>query len=151
MTHRITATLSASGAAASARDVPVSTDFWRPVVQIFLSRADHFRIDCRNDEQGALAAAAVLGAAERWNMSGAMTAFEGTLTPVVRRTIITCGLDSDGTPRWFSLFLYRGREQLFSSQHYGTLLTASGVDNEDLAILRSLLPASASIVLDQDG
>lgn len=150
MTHTIIATLGETKETADGHSVPASTDFWRPVVQMFLSRADRFRIDCWNDEDDALAAAAVLGVAERPDMSGGMTVFEGNLSAAVTRSIISRGLDGDGTPRWFSLFLYQGQEQVFSSEHYGTRLTASGVEDEDLALLHALLQASASMAGDED-
>lgn len=150
MTHTIVATLIETREAADGHSVPVSTEFWRPLVQLFLSRADHFRIDCWNEEDDAQANAALLGVAERPDMSGGMTVFEGRLSATVIRSIISRGLDGDGTPRWFSLFLHKGEEQLFSSEHYGTRLTASGVCDEDLSILRTLLPASAKVTVDED-
>lgn len=149
-THTIIATLGETRETPDGHSVPVRADFWRPVVQMFLSRADRFRIDCWNDEDDALAAAAVLGAAERPDMSGGMTVFEGRVSAEATRSIISRGLDGDGTPRWFSLFLYLGEEQMFSSEHYGTRLTASGVEDEDLTLLRALLPASAGVAVDQD-
>ncbi|MFK8793179.1 hypothetical protein [Planococcus plakortidis] len=64
----------------------------------------------------------------------------GQLNEKAKEFILTRSLDANRRLKWFSVFLERQGETLFSSEHYGMELIGYELNLEQIAFLEKVLP-----------
>lgn len=120
--------------------------FWNPLIEYFLSGMDAFEIHCWKDEQAVVEEITreLIGVACR--KEGKVLIVKGELTDKAKNFLLTNPLNAAGQLKWFSVFLYRKGTVLFSSEHYGTEFTGSGLNVAQKEFFIRTLPEDISIL-----
>ena len=116
-----------------------SYDFWTPLVLWYLKDCDTIRFDCWIDDENAISR--VLPYAKKIDKKSIpyMTIVCLDITIEVVEDLIKNPLDDEQKIAWFSVFLEKEGRIIFSSSHYGIELSVSGVNEQELEFLRSLI------------
>ncbi|MEZ4768843.1 MAG: hypothetical protein R2844_10520 [Caldilineales bacterium] len=129
---------------ASGPRIPVALEHWPPLVRHFGARCNRFRADCWARD------AALLDVfrpyADDESPPGANPAIiVGRLSPELLEIILREPFDSDGGVKWFTLMLMQDDEISLSSAHNGAEIRLTGVSDEEMAWVRSILPDDVRI------
>ncbi|WP_282019684.1 hypothetical protein [Planomicrobium okeanokoites] len=120
--------------------------FWNPLIEHFFSGMDAFEIHCWEDEQAVIdeiihGLKSVVSRKE-----GKVLIVKGDLTDKAKNFLLTNSLNDAGQLKWFSVFLHRSGNILFSSEHYGTEFTGSGLSDAQKAFFKRTLPEDISVL-----
>ena len=117
-------------------------DFWRILVTNFLEDADSIRIDCWNEEQNIIIEIAHLSYDIDNATNEKMTILRFNKNEKVIEEIVDNAFNENRKLKWFSLFLERNGEIIFSSEHYGSEFSITGISKEELKWVRYVVPKS---------
>lgn len=120
--------------------------FWNPLLKYFLNGMDAFEIHCWEDEQAVVDEIIHELSDVTWRKEGKAVIVEGELTDKAKNFLLTKPLNVAGQLKWFSVFLYRNGNILFSSEHYGTEFTGSGLNVEQKEFFIRTLPEEISVL-----
>ncbi|RLQ92733.1 hypothetical protein [Planomicrobium sp. Y74] len=120
--------------------------FWSPLIEYFLSGMDAFEIHCWEDEQTVVDEIIHELSSVESRKEGKVLIVKGELTEIVKDFLLTNPLNAAGQLKWFSVFLYRKGTVLFSSEHYGTEFTGSGLNVAQKEFFIRTLPEDISIL-----
>lgn len=120
--------------------------FWNPLIEHFLSKMDTFEIHCWEDEQAVVDEITRELNSVKCRKEGKVLIVKGELTDKTKNFLLTNSLNDDGQLKWFSVFLLRNGNILFSSEHYGTEFTGSGLNVEQKEFSIRTLPKDISIL-----
>ncbi len=119
-------------------------DFWRILVFNFLEYADCIRIDCWNEEQDIINDIAPLSYDIDNKTYEGMTILKFCKNEKVIEKIVDNAFNENRKVKWFSLFLQSDDEIFFSSEHYGSEFSITGISKEELKWVRYVVPKSFS-------
>ncbi|MGK7379775.1 hypothetical protein ACSFXN_18315 [Planococcus sp. 1R117A] len=120
--------------------------FWIPLIDYFLVEADAFEIHCWEDEQATVDEIlnALNDAACR--KEGSVLIVGGELTDRAKNFLLSHPMNATGHLKWFSVFLHRKGNLLFSSEHYGTEFVGIGLDKSQREFFQKALPSTVSVL-----
>lgn len=114
--------------------------FWIPMIEHFFVYADSFEIHCWKEESAKYADIInELPSVER-DEDGQLLIASGQLNEKAKEFILSRSIDTKGRLKWFSLFLKKQGEPLFSSEHYGVELIGYTLETKQTAFLKKVLP-----------
>ncbi|MBU9674304.1 hypothetical protein KQ939_15060 [Planococcus sp. CP5-4] len=110
------------------------------MIEYFFAYADSFEIHCWKEESAKFEDIInELSRVER-DEDGQLFIASGQLNEKAKEFILSRSLDTKGRLKWFSLFLEKQGEALFSSEHYGVELIGYKLNAEQIAFLEKVLP-----------
>ncbi|MGI2328097.1 hypothetical protein [Planococcus sp. YIM B11945] len=118
--------------------------FWPPLIAYFIDRSDAFEIHCWEEEQETVEQIQRELDQVQLQKEGHTAVFSGPLTPETKAFFPTKALNNKNQLKWFSVFLLKDGQSLFSSEHYGTELIGYGLTDEQTKFLQEALPENAS-------
>ncbi|QHJ70962.1 hypothetical protein [Planococcus halotolerans] len=120
--------------------------FWNPLIEYFLSGMDAFEIHCWEDEQAVVDEIINELSSAECRKEGKVIIVKGELTDKAKNFLLANPLNDAGQLKWFSVFLHRNGNILFSSEHYGTEFTGSGLNVEQKEFVIRTLPEDISVL-----
>ncbi|MDE4083559.1 hypothetical protein PO902_00515 [Planococcus maritimus] len=114
--------------------------FWIPMIEYFFVYADSFEIHCWKEESAKFEDIVNELPNVKRDDDGQLLIANGQLNEKAKELILTRSLDAKGRLKWFSVFLERQGELLFSSEHYGMELIGYELNAEQIAFLEKVLP-----------
>lgn len=114
--------------------------FWIPMIEFFFAYADSFEIHCWKEESEKFKEIINELPNVESDNDGLLLIASGQLNEKAKKFILTRSLDIKGRQKWFSLFLEKQGEALFSSEHYGVELIGYKLNTEQIAFLEKVLP-----------
>lgn len=116
-------------------------EFWIPLMEYFLKRADTIEIHCWNEEKEVIAEIEtfLLGSFER-KLDKNITIYKGPNIPDVSNYILRKALNNEGKIKWFSIFLSKEFENVFHSEHWGKEYFAPAVNEKDIEFIKEVMP-----------
>ena len=114
--------------------------FWIPMIEYFLAYADSFQIHCWKEETAKFVDIINELPSVKRDDDGQLLIVSGQLNGKAKEFILMRSLDAKGRLKWFSVFLERQGEPLFSSEHYGMELIGYELNLEQIAFLEKVLP-----------
>lgn len=110
------------------------------MIEFFFAYADSFEIHCWKEESVKFEDIInELPKIER-DDEGQLLIASGQLNEKAKEFILMRSLDARDRLKWFSLFLEKQGEPLFSSEHYGVELIGYKLNAEQIAFLEKVLP-----------
>ncbi|WP_341202469.1 hypothetical protein [Planomicrobium okeanokoites] len=120
--------------------------FWKRLIEHFLSGMDTFEIHCWEDEQAVVDEIIQQMKNVICRIEGKVLIVKGEMTDKAKNFLLSNPLNAAGQLKWFSVFLYCNGNILFSSEHYGTEFTGSGLNVEQKEFFISTLPEDISVL-----
>lgn len=114
--------------------------FWIPMIEYFFAYADSFEIHCWKEESAKFEDIVNELPNVKRDDDGQLLIANGQLNEKAKEFILTRSLDAKGRLKWFSVFLERQGESLFSSEHYGVELIGYELGVEQIPFLEKVLP-----------
>ncbi|TWT04444.1 hypothetical protein FQV26_16025 [Planococcus sp. CPCC 101016] len=116
-------------------------DYWLLLMEYFLAKSDTFEIHCFNEEAAAIEelTSSFPGLFDI-DKKGGMTIFSGLLTLEIAQFLMSHHVSEKKMLKWFSVFLSRGEQHIFSSEHWGTEFFVPDVTEEDLLFIKHVAP-----------
>ncbi len=116
-------------------------DYWLLLMEYFLAKSDMFEIHCFNEETEAIEElTSSLPGLFDVNEKEEMTIFSGLLTLEIAQFLMNHHVSEKKKLKWFSVFLSRGEQHIFSSEHWGTEFFVPDVTEEDLLFIKHVAP-----------
>lgn len=116
-------------------------DYWLLLMEYFLAKSDTFEIHCFNEEVTAIRElTSDLPGLFESNEKQGVTIFTGPLTADIIKFLLTRHLIEQKRLAWFSVFLNRGEQLIFTSEHWGTEFFVPDVTEEDLLFIKHVAP-----------
>lgn len=118
--------------------------FWIPLMELFLDEADEFEVHCWEDEQAAV---------DEWldsfphlacRKEGQVLIVSSIFLLEAKNFIRTHYLNEESELKWFSVFLSKSGNELFSSEHYGTEFVGIDLSKEMEILLKRIMPKETS-------
>jgi hypothetical protein len=124
--------------------IPISYDFWKPLMTYFIKRGTKFRLDCWSNETEGIERAGLLGCSIIGEI-GNLRIFEGKITEEFIYEIVENPFDKDGKIKWFSIFLKnKDDEIIFSSEHNGSEFVTGWISPKDVDFIKATVPQDFS-------
>ena len=126
--------------------------YWEFLMLLVLGRSETFEIVCNAEDHEAIEFGSKYGKRVGYEESVGI-AYSGNVNMRVRYQLVARYRNMFGLMKWESLYLYRGKEIVFSSRDYGTKLYITGLNEKNKtaierfkqlkndAIVYELLPA----------
>lgn len=116
-------------------------EYWLLLMEYFFAKSDTVEIHCWNEEAAPIAelTSTLLGPFELTKEHN-MTVFIGRLTIETAEFLLTHPISEYGRLSWFSVFLSKGEQHVFSSEHWGTEFFVPDVTEEDLVFIKHVAP-----------
>ena len=110
-------------------------------MEYFLAKSDLFEIHCFDEETAAIEelSSDLPGLFDIDRKQG-MTIFSGLLTLEIAEYLMSRHVSAKGKLKWFSVFLSRGEQHIFSSEHWGTEFFVPDITDEDLLFIKHVAP-----------
>lgn len=119
-------------------------DYWLLLMEYFLAKSDLFEIHCFNEETETIEElTSSLPGLFDINVKQGMTIFSGLLTLDIAEFLITHHVNRKKKLKWFSVFLSREEQHVFSSEHWGTEFFVPDITEEDLVFIKHVTPEDA--------
>ncbi|MGO1059231.1 hypothetical protein ACTL32_08900 [Planococcus sp. FY231025] len=131
--------------ASSGIHIAADYSFWVPLIRYFLNEADEFEIHCWEDEEAAVEEILVVVKDAACRKEGKVLIVSGVLKEEAKNFIVSQALDESGNLKWFSVFLSQNGKSRFSSEHYGTEFTGTGLKQQQRDFFEGALPAGTSV------
>ncbi|ANU26703.1 hypothetical protein [Planococcus versutus] len=120
-------------------------DYWLLLMEYFLAKSDTFEIHCWNEEFAVVNEITLnLPGLVEITKEQKMTIFAGLLTVEIAEFLLTHHVYENKRLAWFSVFLSRGEQHIFSSEHWGTEFFVPDVTQEDLLFIKHVTPDDAA-------
>lgn len=119
--------------------------FWLPMIEYFFAYANSFEIHCWKEESAKFEDIINELPNVEHDDDGQLLIASGQLNEKAKEFILTRSLDTKDRLKWFSLFLEKQGESLFSSEHYGVELIGYELGVEQIAFLKKILPGDVRI------
>ncbi|TCO67709.1 hypothetical protein [Marinisporobacter balticus] len=119
--------------------IPISYDFWKPLIDYFIKRCNKFRIDCWYEEVEGIQRAQLFGESVQSDINN-MKIFEGQITEQFIKELIEHPFDKEGKIKWFSIFFMNDKDMILSSEHYGSEFSTGWITDEDIEFIRCTIP-----------
>lgn len=119
--------------------------FWSPLIEHFLTGMDAFEIHCWEDEQAVVDEIIHELSGIDCRKEGKVLIVKGELTDKAKNFFLINPLNDAGQLKWFSVFLLCKGNILFSSEHYGTEFTGSGLNVDQKEFFKRTLPDDVSV------
>lgn len=113
--------------------------FWILMIEHFFGYADSFEIQCWKEETAKFEDI-INELPNVEHDDGHLLIANGQLNEKAKEFILTRSLDANRRLKWFSVFLERQGETLFSSEHYGMELIGYELNLEQIGFLEKVLP-----------
>ncbi|WP_223642526.1 hypothetical protein [Planococcus sp. 4-30] len=116
-------------------------EYWLLLMEYFLAKSDLFEIHCFDEEAAIIEElnSNLPGLFEVDKKQG-MTIFSGLLTLENAEYLMTRHVSAEKKLKWFSVFLSRGEQHIFSSEHWGTEFFVPDVTEDDLLFIKHVAP-----------
>lgn len=116
-------------------------DYWLLLMEYFLAKSDTFEIHCFNEEAGVIEelTTSLPGLFDIDDKQG-MTIFSGLLTLEIAEYLMSCHVSEKKKLKWFSIFLSKGEQHIFSSEHWGTEFFVPDITEKDLLFIKHVAP-----------
>lgn len=116
-------------------------EYWLLLMEYFLAKSDLFEIHCFDEETAAIEelSSDLPGLFDIDRKQG-MTIFSGLLTLEIAEYLMSRHVSAKGKLKWFSVFLSRGEQHIFSSEHWGTEFFVPDITDEDLLFIKHVAP-----------
>ena len=115
-------------------------DYWIPLMECFLKGSDTIEIHSWYDEKQAIEEIIYLSNLTEIPMEQKLTRYKGNLTPKIIDYILRNNITTNGRLKWFSIFLSKDGQSIFSSEHWGTEFFAHFVNKNDISFIKSVMP-----------
>lgn len=126
-------------------DLIYSINFWKSIVMYFMEGADHFRVDCWNEEREVLAELdSVCVTREKVKMCEMQT-FKIPVNEKAIEILLTNGNKDYQRSKWFNLGLYKGNQHIVEISHYGKEGCIYCEYKSDITAVKYFIPANATI------
>ena len=122
---------------------PIHEDysFWVSVMRYFMEKSDSVEIHCWNGEEEVIEETKFFFKGEPERPDN-MTVFQGALTEELAAHLLTAPVTRSGNIKWFSIFLSKGDQTLFHSEHHGSEFFAPNLSKKEIAYIKSVMPAA---------
>ncbi|SHJ72744.1 hypothetical protein SAMN05444401_3719 [Clostridium amylolyticum] len=135
---------------ASGISIPVTYQYWKPLMEYFIDKCTGFRLDCWEDEKEAVDSASKLGK-ETESYAAKMVSFQNSISEEFIDEVLNFPLDKEGKIKWFGVNLKKDEEYLISCQHYGSEFVTGWLKDEDADFIKSILPKDFTFnVIDEE-
>jgi len=124
---------------ASGISIPITYEYWKPLMEHFIDKCTGFRLDCWEDEEEAIGSAAKLGT-ETESYATKMLSFQNSISEEFIDEVLNFPLDKEGKIKWFGVNLKQDEEYLICCQHYGSEFVTGWLRDEDAEFIKSILP-----------
>lgn len=114
--------------------------YWIPLMEYFLKGSDTIEIHSWYDEKQAIEEIIYLSNLTEIPMKQKLTRYKGNLTPKIIEYILRNNVTTNGRLKWFSIFLSKDGQSIFSSEHWGTEFFAHFVNINDISFIKSVMP-----------
>lgn len=116
-------------------------EYWLLLMEYFLAKSDTVEIHCFNEEKEEIeelrsGLPGVFDASEKQGM----TIFSSFLTPEITEFLLHRHVSKTSKLKWFSVFLSKGEQHIFSSEHWGTEFFVPDIAEEDLLFIKHVAP-----------
>lgn len=119
-------------------------DYWLLLMEYFLAKSDLFEIHCFDEETETIEElTSGLPGLFDINVKQGMTIFSGDLTLDIAEFLVSRHISRKKKLKWFSVFLSRGEQHVFSSEHWGTEFFVPDITEDDLLFIRHVAPVDA--------
>ncbi|MBT2571343.1 hypothetical protein [Planococcus sp. ISL-110] len=119
-------------------------DYWLLLMEYFLAKSDLFEIHCFDEETETIVELTLnLPGLFDIDQKQGMTIFSGLLTLDIAEFLMTRHVSRKNKLKWFSVFLSRGEQHIFSSEHWGTEFFVPDITEEDLLFIKHVAPDDA--------
>ena len=116
-------------------------EYWLLLMEYFLAKSDLFEIHCFDAETAVIEelTSNLPGLFDIDKKQG-MTIFSGFLTLEIAEYLMSRHVSLKKKLKWFSVFLSRGEQHVFSSEHWGTEFFVPDITDEDLLFIKHVAP-----------
>lgn len=119
-------------------------DYWLLLMEYFLAKSDLFEIHCFDEETETIEELSFhLPGSFDIDKKLGMTIFSGLLTLDIAEFLMTRHVSRKKKLKWFSVFLSKGEQHIFSSEHWGTEFFVPDITEEDLLFIKHVAPEDA--------
>ncbi|KQL33691.1 hypothetical protein [Psychrobacillus sp. FJAT-21963] len=114
--------------------------YWIPLMEYFLKGSDTIEIHSWYDEKHVIEEIIYLSNLTEIPTEHKLTCYKGKLNPIIVEHILRNNVTTNGRLKWFSIFLSKEGQSIFSSEHWGTEFFAHAVNKNDISFIKSIMP-----------
>ncbi|WP_043932100.1 hypothetical protein [Bacillus sp. EB01] len=115
-------------------------DYWQPLVNFFIPKADTIEIHCWNEEEQILTKLKNFFLDGKIEYQENLTIFKGNLDPGLEELVVNHFSGTDSTLKWFTLNLLHSETLVFHSGHWATEFFVSEANDKDMEPLVRIMP-----------
>lgn len=115
--------------------------YWLLLMEYFLAKSDQFEVHCFDEDTAAIEelTSNLPGLFDIDKKQG-MTIFSGLLTLEIAEYLMAHHVSEKKKLKWFSVFLSRGEQHVFSSERWGTEFFVPDITAADLLFIKHVVP-----------
>ncbi|MGM7681161.1 hypothetical protein ACSVDA_03305 [Cytobacillus sp. Hm23] len=120
--------------------IPISYDYWIPLITYFSTQSNTVEIHCWNVEKKTIKELVSIKGTNIKHVLDEITILQTELHPHLINYLLSDYLDNMGRVKWFSLFFYNDETECFNSGHWGTEFFVHRTNKDEVHKLRTIMP-----------
>ncbi|WP_088015045.1 hypothetical protein [Gottfriedia acidiceleris] len=118
-------------------------DYWDQLIKYFLQKSDTIEVHCWNEEIDTIEEIKKLNSFEIYKEDN-ITVFKGMKNSILSMYLSKHHINNIGEFKWFTVNLKKGMVPVFHSGHWGTEFVVPNAIDEDIELIKSIIPAETS-------
>ncbi|CEG27162.1 hypothetical protein [Bacillus sp. B-jedd] len=121
-------------------------DYWLPLAEGFLSKANAIEVHCWNEEKEISEELVTLHKeAFQVEKEENLTIFKGSKTTAITEYLLNDFASENGRFKWFTVNFLMDEETLFHSGHWATELFMPNLSDEEIEFIKSVIPEGTNL------
>lgn len=119
-------------------------DYWVPLSKYYFEKSDNVEIHCWNEELNVIEETKTISNVLEISCENGLTYLKGPLTLEIMNYILYNAVNKKGEFKWFSIFLRKGSDTIFHSEHWATEFFVPDVTEKDTAYIHTVTPTNTN-------